>query len=829
MAYADYVLSKRPECYFTLSNSNGNVDLTGNGTTGPTNYTAGVYGPIVPGDLCGTLNSSIFNNSKLSCLTNAGRNNKYSMEIWGKFKINPFYGYQNTAYDIISTNSENKIYVENSFITFLVTGSDGSAYRAQVKYSDWDEPFHIVAEYDIQGIILYVNGVASDYVSIPESLVISQVTTTSLNISTTNMLLSNFAIYSRILGINNVNSNYLAGTNFLDKKSMSLAMGANYYSLSKKQSPILFSKKITSSDFQSGNIRNLKIENNRLKNIEYTSAVTRNSSGSVTGSTTGATGFVVGGISNTNHIKIDAYPALASNEGFIGVNLPLSTGNARDILTISNKNLRKSWTWELNTNSQLIFTINQYTDASDTPTSTGYTYSTTLTSNNTSQKVWFIFDPNGVRVSTWPLTANTFNQYASSDYINEVINIDNSTELIYGADQTYSGIGSSYALTKTWIGGSVPSGWTGNFTDLESTANNNVWYDFSSYSKAAQTQGEFTLTFDIGVTGAFNGSNIEFDLNKDVASSYGSFVQLKYNGGSYNECTNGKYMPSIPYSGVFDSNNYNTGPVSVQVILESTNIEKNVADFSYISMNIYNDNSIGGYESLGNISTTGSAVSFRDSSIMGASNHMRLNTTFSDYGYLTVPAATGNHASIEFMFAYKGIPNSGSVIFSSFSGSNKLNISSSGLVTVSGWPTGTVYLNGYSVGTGATAQTLSPNHVLIVGTTGTTAPLYLNASVTAGGATGYFSSLTGSGGSTTGVQTSYAHLASWPIVLSGATAGTGQTGQVADILSSRLGIVSAKPLPSSVDAFSIIESPTASTGPAVNPRVNVIPWQQIVI
>ena len=118
---------------------------------------------------------------------------------------------------------------------------------------------------------------------------------------------------------------------------------------------------------------------------------------------------------------------------------------------------------------------------------------------------------------------------------------------------------------------------------------------------------------------------------------------------------------------------------------------------------------------------------------------------------------------------------------------------------------------------------------MIVGTTGTTAPLYLNASVTAGGATGYFSSLTGSGGSTTGVQTSYAHLASWPIVLSGATAGTGQTGQVADILSSRLGIVSAKPLPSSVDAFSIIESPTASTGPAVNPRVNVIPWQQIVI
>ena len=122
-----------------------------------------------------------------------------------------------------------------------------------------------------------------------------------------------------------------------------------------------------------------------------------------------------------------------------------------------------------------------------------------------------------------------------------------------------------------------------------------------------------------------------------------------------------------------------------------------------------------------------------------------------------------------------------------------------------------------------TKETNSINHVLIVGSTGLTGPVYLNASVTGGGATGYFSSLTGNGGATAGVQISYGYISMWSGILTGATGGTGQTGQTSDIINSRLGFITKQMVPQTVVSFSIIEA----TGNN-NPRINVTPWQQLL-
>ena len=837
MPYADYVLSKRPDSYYSLHGASGNFNVISgtNGisaTGGGAGYTQGVDTPIVPGYQLGTISQSVINNTNVGCLSQSGSNKSYAIELWGKLKINPFYGYQNTAIDIVYTDSPgNKIYIENSYINFLLTATDGTQYLAQVKHADWDEPFHIVASYTVNSIILYVNGVARDSIGIDANKTIGS-STNNLYISSTNIFLSNIALYRENLGSKEVLSNYSAGSSFIDKEYMSVSTGANYYSLSKNNSLSTFYKKILNNDFYVGNLRNVIVDDGALKNIDYNAAVTRDSNATVVSSTTGASGISVGGTADTKHAKIDLYPGVYSNSGFIGVELPLSTGNTRDILTISNKNLRKSWAWQLNSSSQLVLNINQYTSDPAVPSTTAsYTYSTALTSNNSSQKLWFIFDSDGIKVSTWSLTANTFNQYSSNDYIYEPVSFDYSTEILLGSNELYVGAGAVYQVKSLWAGSNLPDSWAGAFSDLELSSNNNVSYAFSS-STSARTCGEFTYTFDVGAQMPFVGSSIEFDLNKDISSTSGSTVKIKYNGGSYYECTNGKYLPAIPYSGEFGDGSGSTvvtGPITIQAVLETINVDKNLPELSYIDINIYQDNTLDGTQSIGPATVTGSNVSFRDTPITANINSTRLNCTFSEPGYITIPESSGNHKSIEFNFTYKGFPNSGSTIISASEGVKNLTISPTGLVACAGWPTNTVYLNGKVVGaSGATAQTASINHVLIVGSTGITGPVYLNASVTAGGATGYFSSLTGSGGSTTGVQVSYGYLSLWSNILTGATGGTGQTGQVSDIIASRLGVISKSMVPVTIDSFPIIESPTGGTGPTSNPRINVTPWQELL-
>ena len=71
MAYGDYVLSKGPLAYFTLSNSTGDVDITGNGNT-LAGYTAGTDSPIVPGYLCGSVTGSTGASNALGVLTEPG-------------------------------------------------------------------------------------------------------------------------------------------------------------------------------------------------------------------------------------------------------------------------------------------------------------------------------------------------------------------------------------------------------------------------------------------------------------------------------------------------------------------------------------------------------------------------------------------------------------------------------------------------------------------------------------------------------------------------------------------------------------------------------------
>lgn len=890
MAYADYVLSKNPVTYLTMSGASGNLNITGRGinSTGLSGYTAGTFPQIVPGYECGTISDSSHVENLIGCLTEISRQKSYTLELWAKLKVNPFSGYYTTAYDIISTVDGNcKVYIENSFVTVMLTASDSTIYRASVKHSDFDQSMHIAVVYTPSQFYIAVNGVQSDLEVFPYDKTIKDLSG-DLIVSSTNMFLSNLAIYSRELGINEIQSNYSVGKSKIDKASMVRQQGGSFYTLSKDSSSIKHSNKINYEDFSAGNNRNLIVSANKLKNFEYKSisiqdtetfditpiyaSTTGISIGSMsvtgvlksitggyrtilatgnsftTGSTVILSGFsptsfneevVISSVSgnelqyaSTNsgtvtyttgniqciaHASIPSVPGLASNGGFIGVRL-IPNYSVKELLTIYSETSAKSLTWSLTGTTGLInLTSKIYDSYGDVVSTNTYNYASPVAAG-LAMDFWVLIDSSGVRMST---TGNTFNQSSSSDYVYEAITINEKTQIILGADYQYRTTSTStFPVSKIWVGSDIPS--TVTLSDFKLTSSNNYMYDFSSsLDKSAKTRGEWTYTVSVPTEGTYTGNYIDYDISPDSLSK----LQLKYDTDtSYSECRPGKFLPSMPYSGTLGA----TGvPITLQVVLETSNVEKNVPEFSNADIFIYEDNTLNGTDDLGDILITGSNASIRNEYFLPGENRKRLNTTFINNNYLKIPAPTGGslaHQSVEFTFAYQGSPNNNSVICSSFNGSNNVYISNSGLVTVSGWPTTTSYLNGSSIGSGATAQTNSINHILIVGTTGTTAPLYLNASVTAGGATGYFSSTTGYSGATAGVQSSYGYLATWPVALTGATGGTGQTGQTKDSLDSRRGYISMQLNTTSEQVY--IAHPTGPTGSA-NPEVmvNVTPWQ----
>jgi hypothetical protein len=891
MAYADHVLSKSPTTYLTLSGDNGNLNISGRGTgvTALSGYTAGVFPQIVPGHECGTISSGSIDNP-LGYFTEASRQKSYTIELWAKLKVNPFSGYYDTPYDIIGTSDGyTKIYIQNSFVTFMITDSEGTVYRARVKHADFDESMHIAAVYSTSNFYIVVNGAQSEKVQIFPSDKIIKSSSTTIVVDSTNMFLSNLAMYSRPLAINEIQSNYTVGKNKLDKAMMVRLQGGSFYTLSKNKSNIVYSNKINYEDFSYGNNRNLVVESNKLKCVEYKSLSVQDSeafeiipqylsttgiyvgSMSVTGSlnsltggyitvnatgnnlTTGST-VILSGFTPTSfneevivksrtanqftyastnsstitgatglvqciaHAHISAVPGISNNNGFIGISL-IPNSSIKELLTVYSKTSSKSLTWSLTGTTGLINLIStSYDSAGATASTTTYSYASPIALGSASD-MWVLFNPSGIRLST---NGSTFNKSSGSDYVAEKVVFDTKTEVIVGAGYDYKTTSTSkFPISKIWVGDQIVNDVT--LSNLKLTSYNNYYYDLSPTGPdlSAKTRGEWTQTFPIGTQGQYNGTYIDFDISPDSLSK----VQVKYNGeASYSECVPGKFIPSMPYSGTLGA----TGiTLTLQAVLETSNTEKNIPEFSSADIFIYEDAFLGGDQDLGDAIVSGSNASIRSSNFTPGENRKRLNTTFINNNYITVPAPTGGtlaHQSIEFTFAYEGVPNNNSVICSSSNGLNKLSISNSGLVTISGWPTGTSYLNGSVIGSGATAHTKSINHVLIIGSTGTTGPLYLNASVTGSTASSYFSSATGYLGATAGVQTSYGYLATWPIALNGATGGTAQTGQTKDSLDSRRGLVTAQ-LNTTGNEQITISSPTGATGAEV--MINVTPWQAI--
>jgi hypothetical protein len=250
-----------------------------------------------------------------------------------------------------------------------------------------------------------------------------------------------------------------------------------------------------------------------------------------------------------------------------------------------------------------------------------------------------------------------------------------------------------------------------------------------------------------------------------------------------------------------------SGPISVQAILSSSNLTVNRPELNYIKMYIYSNSSLKGDSAIGTCTVSGSSVIIKPEEENIFHSGKKLNCTFNaSSGYIQLPVVSaGDYRSIEFTFTIQGTLSAGSVLLSSRNtlntSTNQLLINASNVVTVSGldWPSSAVYINGNLLSSGTqTALTDSVNHVLIIADRTTDKSLYLNSN--------YDNTLWVSG---TSKYSSYGYINVWDYALS--------ADQITSILASRQGIISGTPV------FPALENslPFAET---TSSYINIKPW-----
>lgn len=883
MAYTDTVLAKNPIQYCTLTGaavSSSSKDLTGNGYNIPGYTSSTTRPPLVPGQNIGDI-STVAGPNPLGVMVRAGEKRKYSIELWATLNGWSFGTDNSSAKTIIQNDDATcKIYAENSFIKFLITDSDGKEYIASTNFNDWGQAFHLVASYSPDGFSISVNADISDSEVLPKSSTFKSTSSDLLTLNSTNFTLSHFAVYPKKLTTDEINSNYQAGKNFLNKNSAAKAMGANTYSLSMTDSSYAYQKTIRSNDFIVGNIRNLVLDKDAIKCVEYKPIVVRDSSAvEVSPDYTASPAYLP--IASARHAKVDAIPGLSSSSGYVGVQVKVAAA-AQQLLTIYSKAYKKSWSWYLDASRYLHLKITTY-DVEDSSTSVIYDYQNQAPVQD-NQKIWFTFDESGIKVSGWGTggTPSGFNPNrlsgTSDSYVDNLVQqiiIDGTTELLFNTDESYAG-STGDRLYYLWIGSAVPASWTSDFTVLDDAENLSFWYDLTSGKNGvnAKSQGEWTYTFDPSFQSPYYGSFVDYDLANDGLST----VKLKYVNGSYVEVKKKSHFPTsvIPFSGSFGkhlitgitgsapgsrtattsethgfavgntvtisgsstlnetvvitaigsttftytsavSGSYDStdtvladgesGPISVQAVLSSSNLTANRPELNYIKMYIYSNSSLKGDSAIGNCTVSGSSVIIKPEEENIFHSGKKLNCTFNaSSGYIQLPVVSeGDYRSIEFTFTVQGTLTAGSVLLSSRNtlntSTNQLLISASNVVTVSGldWPSSAVYINGNLLSSGTqTALTDSVNHVLIIADRTTDKSLYLNSN--------YDNTLWVSGASK---YSSYGYINVWDYALS--------ADQITSILASRQGIISGTPVFPALENSVLFAENTAT-------YINIKPW-----
>lgn len=633
MAYSDVVLKQRPAQYYTLSNNTGSTDLSGAGNTFPS-YTAGPANiGIVPKFYYNNINTTTMANPAW-CFSDRSKTYTFNIDFWhhpgGQGEGEPGRTFSGPTNKIIASE-DGLCYLEYLGDSYVLTlqSSTGDIFYATAEAPDWNRSHHVSILCTSSSAVLIVDGISGDITSLGDGFLYPD-NLTPLNpnntLSVKATMISNLSIFDRQPSAFEIIDRYNAGTYNSDYQSLCIYDGAIYNDLSKNLIDIAQTQTINFRNWQDGNFRNIIIDKNnhlsmiRQPNIRYTDYTSNYTPSYSSGITIGSGKFL---------LRDSLSSVFSANKWIIGITADvLAAPSASQIIfTIADVSSSTEYSWYVTTAGALKMT-KSITDAGGSTTTTDYTYATGIVSNTSNKQFWIEYDSGSIYLSH----GSGFNQVSSSDFISEIITLDEQSLLLFGSNTSYSGS----ALTKIssiYFYNYEPTSdvWDGTtYSSLATLTLATCAYLFSS-NLAASQQGEWTYTTNLTYNGPYFGSNVYYDMADDGNSK----VQFSYDGGAYTDCRKNYPISSMPTSGTLDSANVKT--LKVKVTQKTDNSKKYIPTLGSIIISLFLNSNLNTNNSSYNpiISSAASIISPRPFKICDTNQYG--NVALRDSGSIEVP------------------------------------------------------------------------------------------------------------------------------------------------------------------------------------------------
>ncbi|AXG66143.1 hypothetical protein SEA_ANNADREAMY_22 [Streptomyces phage Annadreamy] len=222
MTYIYYALREGPIGLWSFDSLPLN-DSSGYGNNATYSGTPTTTRPIVAGGVAAQhVDAGDTINYPISSIMIQGRESRsFSLEAW----IKPQSG---TAALMVRDNSG--LFLDDLVLRFTV--DFGTEISVEYNHLNAGEIYHVVATYDGQSILLFVNGQMVAGQNIDQTLILAGFDDTTTNLKTTmssSMVMDTPAVYNYALDVSAINRHYLYGTNYPEVVNLSTINGGKYY------------------------------------------------------------------------------------------------------------------------------------------------------------------------------------------------------------------------------------------------------------------------------------------------------------------------------------------------------------------------------------------------------------------------------------------------------------------------------------------------------------------------------------------------------------------------------------------------------------------------
>lgn len=242
MSYELRVLSDLPKNYWPLNELTGNpVDMSGSGSNGTYVGTPLLaLSAITAGGRSVLLDDADRFTATVPGFLNAGSEEvPVTLELWAKFPTIP-----TAARYLMGRDTAAAVVVLPSGLEFQALSSNGTRYAAHFKVHDWEQSFHIVANYVGRTLSLTVNGEAGEPVYFEGNFTTTTDTFTvggNATTSATPVIISDAAVYSRALDYDTVLRHYYYGRAAMVPANIIQNAGGVYYPMDDAAAQVAFS------------------------------------------------------------------------------------------------------------------------------------------------------------------------------------------------------------------------------------------------------------------------------------------------------------------------------------------------------------------------------------------------------------------------------------------------------------------------------------------------------------------------------------------------------------------------------------------------------------